>query len=157
MRDAPHRTRRAARGPAPDGLRALEVDVALRLEGYEWVRWAREGGPDIGRDRGGRFLAPPHHLLAHLWVPASRRERLAPQPFRYLPPYTSDVDSALQACERAGLFRDASASLRRRPDGAWRIELPGAGLELEDDSLALLLCRAGLAWSDRRRIAASGT
>ena len=135
----------------------LEADVAVRLEGYRWVRWVDGRVPELPRDVVGRFLAPPCHVLAHLWVPAPPDTPLAPQPFRHVPGYASDVALALRACERRGLFRDGSAALTRSANGAWRVTADGLGRALEHDSLPLLLCTAGLAWSRVSGHAARGT
>jgi len=129
--------------------RTLDVEVAVRLEGYRWVHWIRGADPDGTRQGPSRFLAPPEHQLAHLWVSAPVCVPLARQPFRYLPTYSRDVGPALRVCQHCGLFREGSAALTQEPDGRWRVTLRQAAIDLEGHSLPTLLCRAVLAWSSR--------
>jgi hypothetical protein len=134
-----------APGPAADS-RALELDVevALRVDGFRWVRWREGETPDPPRESGGRFLARRDDPLGHLQVPALASVPLAAQPYRHLPRYSLDAALALEACDRVGLFQEG-AMLRREPGGAWALELPGAGAQA-DRSLPRLLARAALVW-----------
>lgn len=135
------------------GERSLDVEVAIRLERYRWVRWAPDTSPELSvDDQGGRFLGPPGHLLSHLWVPAPADCPLASQPLRYLPSYSRDVSLAFRACESCGLFRDGAARLTRADDGSWRIVVHAPPMDLRDEMLPRLLCRAGLTWSRTRSL-----
>jgi hypothetical protein len=129
-------------------ITALDVEVAMRLDGFRWVRWRDGSSPDAPRDSYGRFLAREDDPLTHLFQPAPLWVPLAPQPYRHLPRYSGDVQLALRACERAGLFSGGRAALRREATGRWVLTIPAAGLLLSDDSLPLLLTRGALAWSE---------
>ena len=126
----------------------LDVEVALRVDGFRWVRWRASESPDAPSDSRGRFLARRGDPLAHLQVAAHLSVPLAPQPYRHLPRYSLDAGLALAACERVGLFGDGGAMLRREPNGLWAIELPRHGPTQRDRSLATLLTRAAVRWRE---------
>lgn len=131
-------------------LRSLDVEIALRLEGFEWVTWRDGLGPDAPADSEGRFLAPPHHRLARMWRPAVADVPRAPQALRYVPKYSSDVSEALRLCERVGLFGEGSAMLSGARTGTWCLSSPRLDSELRDASPARVLCRGCLAWARER-------
>lgn len=128
--------------------RALDLEVALRADGHRWVQWSEQGPATASPGGPGRFLAPAQGLLSHLQVPAGEDVPLAVEPYRHLRPYTSDPGLALAVAERVGLFGDGGAALTRSPAGVWRLAAASCALELEDRSVARLLCRAVLAWVD---------
>jgi len=131
-----------SRSPTPP----LDVEVAVRLGGFRWVRWRAGWSPDAPRDSHGKFLAREDDRLAHAHRPAPPSLQLAPQPYRHVPPYSADVGLALQACEHAGLFREGGAALHLRADGRWELAIREAELLLDDATLPELLTRGALAW-----------
>ena len=138
--------------------RALELDVqvALRVDGFRWVRWLDGESPDPPRESAGRFLASPDDPLAHLQVPAPTSMAFAPQPYRHLPRYSRDPGLALAAGERAGLFRDGGASLGQDASGTWTLRLTDLDHPLRDACLPVLLARAALQWLARDRPSRKG-
>ncbi len=133
-------------GGVPANARALELDVqvALRVDGFRWVCWMNGESPDPPRESAGRFLAREDDPLAHIQVPASPSTPLALQPYRHLPRYSLDAGLAITICDRIGLFRDSGVSLRVEGDGCWVLQRSGDGDALRDASLSSLLSRATL-------------
>ena len=92
----------------------------------------------------GRFVGHPGDLLSHRWSEASPDAELAPHPYERLPRYSSEPAPALRAAERAGLFAGGGTVLSCTPAGRWRLAAVSGEVEMEDDCLPRLLCRAAL-------------
>ena len=129
----------------------LDVEVAMGVDGFRWVRWMEGESPDPPRESMGRFLARHDDPLAHVQLPAAAAIPLAPQPYRHLPRYSLDAGAALQACDQVGLFRDGGATLGQDRDGTWTLGLTGEAPPLRDPRLPRLLTRGVLRWLRLRR------
>lgn len=126
----------------------LDLDVALRIEGYRWVAWNERALGESPLWEPGRFVGHPGDMLSHHYVPASPDVPLARQPYRRLPRYSVDAGLAFRAAERAGLFGGDGARLISSQTGTWTLLSPGTQLPIQDSSLPRLLCRASLQWLD---------
>ena len=127
----------------------LDLEVALRIEGYAWVEWHPQGLKHTPLYESGRFVGHPGDMLSHHYVPAGTATSLATQPYRRLPHYSTDTGLAFRAAERAGIFTGHGARLSASDTGTWTLVTPDARIRVEDDSLPRLLCRASLLWIDR--------
>lgn len=134
-------------GRTGDASRALDLEVALRVEGYRWVEWDHTALAETPLDSPGRFVAPANGLLSHLQVDASPSTALAAEAYGYLKPYSTDPALALRVAEEVGLFSRGRAELSRLDSGRWRLRADG-GIALEDQCVSRLLCRATLAYLD---------
>lgn len=125
---------------------ALDLEVALRIEGYRWMEWSRSGLREAPLYREGRFVGHPGDMAAQHYVDARPSARLAEHPYERLPQYSSDPGLAIRAAERAGLFLGDGARLSSTSSGSWRLRAASRSIDLTDDSLPRLLCRASLRW-----------
>ena len=123
---------------------ALDLEVGLELEGYRWVEWNRRALAESPLHEPGRFVGHPGDLLSHLLIDAPEKTAPAPHPYGRLPHYSSEPAPALRAAERAGLFRDDGVRISCSHGGVWHLIDERAGIDLEDDCLPRLLCRAAL-------------
>lgn len=130
----------------------LDLEVALRIEGYRWVEWKHGAMAEAPLDEPGRFVGHPGDLLAHLYQEARPGAPLHIRPYTHLPCYSLEAGPALRASERAGVFGGEGARLSCSRDGTWRILCPGVA-EDRDECLPRLLARVALA---RARTAAPG-
>jgi hypothetical protein len=122
----------------------LDLRVGLGIEGYRWVAWNETALAGTPLHEAGRFVGHPGDLLAHLYVDAAPAAPLAAQPYRRLPAYSCDPALAFRAAERAGLFASEGAQLSCTRGGRWSVAVNRAGIDMEDELLARLLCRAAL-------------
>lgn len=143
----------AERADGTDEALELDLEVALVVCGYRWVEWNRRSMADAPHYEPGRFVAHPDDLQSHLQVAAAPDAPLSSVAYHRLPRYSGDERLALAAAEEAGLFSDGGAELSKSDGGAWLVELEGAGISLEDESLPRLLCRATLQWARAGRSA----
>lgn len=143
-----------AQGEPPDTfLRSddeirLDLEVALRIEGFRWVTWNGDALLGSPLYEPGRFVGHPGDMLSHHYIPADPASALARQPYRRLPQYSTDAGLAIRAAERAGLFSGEGARLIATDTGSWTLVAPDAQLRVQDGSLPRLLCRASLRWID---------
>jgi hypothetical protein len=135
---------------------ALDLEVGLRVEEYRWVEWNRRALGRTPLHEPGRFVGHPGDLLAHLYEETSEDTPLSEDAYARLPRYSTRTGPALRAAERAGVFADEGARLSCTPGGVWHLSLERAGLDLENESLPRLLCRAALRLADRRAGGARG-
>jgi hypothetical protein len=133
--------------------RSLDESVALEILGYHWVQWRRDTGFN-GPPERGRFLAPPKGLLSHLQVPASPEVPVAEDPFRYLPPFSTDAGAAMELAERVGLFEAGGAVLEVTSQGLWSCLSKDRGEIASGQTLAEAVCRACLAQHHKPRLEA---
>lgn len=124
--------------------------MALRVARFHWAEWNHALLAGAPLDTPGRFLVPPDHVLGHLQMPARPDTPLADQPLDLVPHFSMNLNHAMEAAEQAGLFRHGRATLRRRVDGAWWIEVMNGGIRLSNEHLPVLLCEASLAFIDQR-------
>jgi len=129
----------------------LELEIGFRIEEYHWVEWNGAFPLETPRHQPGRFIGHPGDLLAHCYAPAHPDALTAPEAYANLPRYASEVAPALRAAERAGLFAGKGATLSCRRTGQWRVSVERTGLDLEDEVLPRLLCRAALRLLARER------
>lgn len=122
----------------------MDLEVGRRIEGYRWVEWNRDafGMPPL--DERGRFVGHPGDLLAHLYLGAPPDASMSAAPYARLPAYSTSAIPALRAAERAGVFTGEGALLSCTPGGRWHISVRRAGIDMVDESLPRLLCRAAL-------------
>ena len=130
------------------GSRELDVEVATRITGYRWVEWNHDALDGAPIDEPGRFLAHPDEPTYHLCSPAPPGTPDAQHPFRFVPPYSTNLDSALDAAEHVGLFRSGNAILTEAPGGRWLLEIGATGERFEGSEAASVVCRAVLAWHE---------
>lgn len=120
----------------------LDLQVALRVEGYRWVEWNHRAVGEAPLDEPGRFVGHPGDLLAHLYVEAGTEVPCSDGPYARLPRYSLEPGPALRAAERAGLFTGEGVAVRCSPTGTWTVE--SSDVRLEDECLPRLLSRAAL-------------
>lgn len=136
--------------PAPPSERCdrtLDVQVAVRADGYRWVEWKHEALGGAPLDEPGRFLGAPTDPLVHLQKGAEPGAPLAAAPYRNLRHYATDRAAALAVAEKVGLFGTGAASLSRDRSGRWHLAA-ARGIALDDACLARLICLAVLAYVD---------
>lgn len=131
-----------------DSERRLDEEVATRVLGYRWVQWNPREGAMPPSDEKGRFLAPSDGLLSHHQVPAGRSVPPAQEPYRYVPRFSSEIESALEAAQAVGLLRHDNATLELSEQGEWTIRTKGDRLAITAPTLPEALCRAALRWRE---------
>ena len=131
-------------GPRPRLNLELELEIGRRIEGYRWVEWNPKSQLEMPIHQPGRFIGHPGDLLARFYITASPGSPPAPEAYALLPRYTSEAAAALRAAERAGLFSGEGAKVRCDPTGRWRVVIERADIDMEDEVLPRLLCRATL-------------
>lgn len=145
--DSHARRRNGPSDEGPDPTRPdleLDLEVGRRIEEYRWVEWNRDVLGSAPLHEPGRFVGHYGDLLSHLYVDAAPEAPLGPQAYAHLPRYSSEPAPALRAAERAGLFAGEGALLSCTPGGLWRVLVERAAIEMDDDCLPRLLCRAAL-------------
>lgn len=128
--------------------RDLDEQVATRVLGYRWVQWRNGEGVLPPSDEKGRFLAPVEGLLSHHQVEAGMRVPLAPEPYRYVPRFSVEIESALEAAQAVGLLRNENTVLERSEEGDWTVRTKGDRLAIQAPTLPEALCRAALRWRE---------
>ena len=137
----------------PDSLRRLDAGVAERVLGYQWVEWNHALLAGAPLDRPGRCLGSPDSPLAPLRHAADDTTAVASDPYREVPPFSTNLDAACDAAVRCGLFARAGASLSQGADGDWIVRFrQDAGPDsVSAPTAAIALCRAALAFALTRR------
>jgi hypothetical protein len=128
--------------------RELDEEVAVRVLGYRWVQWKTGEGVLPPSEERGRFLAPVEGLLSRHQVEVGRRGPLAREPYRYVPRFSVELESALEAAQAVGLLRNENTVLELSDQGEWTVRAKGDRLTMTAATLPEALCRAALRWRE---------